>query len=42
MTSGKEGEGCKAKCDTRAKGLGHQGVTEGGRGLKIVQIGDPV
>ena len=30
--------GEKAKCDTRAQGLGHKSVTEGGRGLKIVQI----
>ena len=28
------------KCDTRAKGLGHKGMTEGGGGggLKTVQI----
>ena len=34
MTSRKEGEGGKAKCDTSTQGLRHKGVTEGGGGVK--------
>ena len=37
MTSSKEGKGCKAKCDTRAQGPGHKGVTKEG-GSKNVQV----
>ena len=42
MTSHKEGGGGKTKCDTRALGLGHKGVIEGGGGLFFPNLRDVI